>query len=264
MFKRLLILPKPVENTFFLWGPRQTGKTSLLKQMYPDAQLIDLLISEERIRYLQDPGLLRKELIAKKQKQGLVVIDEVQKVPDLLNEVHWLIENSNYKFCLCGSSVRKLKRVGANLLGGRAIRYELSGLSWAELEKEFTLERILNHGYLPRHYQSTNPDKLIRSYIADYLTEEVAKEGLVRNLPKFADFLRSAALTDSEIVNYKNIAEDCNVSSPTVKDYFQILVNTLLGKYLPAYVKRQKRKVLSAPKFYMSDVAIVNQLAKKG
>jgi len=213
---------------------------------------------------------LRKELLARIGRTGListpglVVIDEVQKVPALLDEVHWLIENSHFHFCLCGSSARKLKQTGANLLGGRALRYELFGLTSAELGTAFSLETILNHGYLPRHYLSDNPEGLVRAYIADYLTEEIAQEGLIRSIPKFSDFLRAAALSDTEIVNYKNIADDCAVAPPTAKEHYQILVDTLLGSYLPAYTRKQKRKVITAAKFYMADVAVVNQLAKRG
>jgi predicted AAA+ superfamily ATPase len=123
---------------------------------------------------------------------------------------------------------------------------------------------MLNHGYLPRHYLNSDPAGLLRSYVADYLSEEIAMEGLVRSIPKFTDFLRAAALSDTEIINFSNIAEDCRVAPPTAKDYYQILVDTLLGSFLPAYTRHQKRKVVGAPKFYMADVAVVNQLAKRG
>lgn len=264
MFRRLLKLPEKPTTSFFLWGPRQTGKTSLLKSLYPEATYIDLLLSEDRLRYLEDPSSFRKEMLAAQPKCDFVIIDEVQKVPAILDEVHWLIENTNLKFCLCGSSARKLKREGANLLGGRALRYELFGLTSAELEDSFCLERILNHGYLPLIYQSDIPQQLHRAYVANYLTEEVAAEGLVRNLPRFSDFLRVAALSDTDIVNFSKIAEDCHVSAPTAKEHFQILIDTLLGRYLPGYSHRQKRKIVQAPKFYLTDVGIVNFLCKRG
>lgn len=263
MFNRALHLPRPGVETFFLWGPRQTGKTTLLRSAYPDAFWIDLLKADEYRRYLQNPELLRAEIAAKKTVRQ-VVIDEVQKVPQLLDEVHWLHENRGIHFALCGSSARKVKRGQANLLGGRALRYELHGLTVAEIEREFDLTRILNHGYLPTMYLSDSPQRLLNSYVADYLKEEIAAEGLVRNLPVFSEFLNAASLSDAELVNFSTIARDCGVSSPTIRGYFQILVDTLLGRWLPAYAKRPKRRVIAAPKFFFADVGVVNQLAKRG
>ena len=155
MFKRFLDLPDPGTETFFLWGPRQTGKSTLLRQRYPDARWVDLLKGEEFRRYLDHPEYLRQELESAPPAPGRqIVIDEVQKVPALLDEVHWLIENRGLHFALCGSSARKVRRGAANLLGGRAVRYELHGLTAGELGDDFDLERMLNHGYLPRMYQA--------------------------------------------------------------------------------------------------------------
>ena len=193
-----------------------------------------------------------------------IVIDEIQKVPALLDEVHWLIENRGLHFALCGSSARKVKRGAANLLGGRAVRYELHGLSASELGREFDLDRMLNHGYFPHVCQAGRPRRLLDAYIADYLKEEVAAEGLVQNLPMFSDFLDIAALSDGEIVNFSNVARECGVSSHTAKNYFQILEDTLLARWLPVYRKRPKRRVIGAPKFYFADVGIVNRLARRG
>jgi uncharacterized protein len=263
MFKRSLKLPTKLEQSFFLWGARQTGKSTLLKKTYPDVTWIDLLKSEEFRKYISHPERLREELILL-PKGSTVVIDEIQKVPSLLNEVHWLIENHNIKFALCGSSARKLRKGHANILGGRAVRHELFGLVYQELTKDFNLDKILNNGYLPRHYLSKHPRKLIDSYISDYLKEEIAAEGLTRNLPSFSSFLNIASLSDSEIVNFSNIARECGVSNNTVKEYFQILEDTLLAKWLPSYRKRPKRRVITSPKFYFSDVGVVNILAKRG
>ncbi len=266
MFARSLHLPAAGTETFFLWGPRQTGKTTLLRATYPEALWIDLLKAEEYRRYLQNPELLRAELTvdgaAHQHRQ--IVIDEVQKVPQLLDEVHWIHENRGMQFALCGSSARKVKRGQANLLGGRAVRYELSGLTAKEVGRDFRLERMLNHGYLPRMYESERPQRLLHAYVADYLKEEIAAEGLVRNLPVFSAFLNVAVLSDAELVNFSTIARDCGVSSPTIKGYFQILEDTLLGRWLPAYTKRPKRRVIAAPKFYFADVGIVNYLARRG
>ncbi|MBI1732467.1 MAG: ATP-binding protein [Gammaproteobacteria bacterium] len=263
MFKRALTLPPRGKETFFLWGPRQTGKTTLLKAAYPDAFWIDLLKAEEYRRYLQNPELLRAELAARPLTRQ-VVIDEVQKVPGLLDEAHWLHENRDVRLALCGSSARKVKRGQANLLGGRAVRYELHGLTAGEIGADLDLARLLNHGYLPRLYLSDRPHRLLSAYVADYLKEEVAAEGLVRNLPVFSEFLNTASLSDTELVNFSIIARECGVSSHTIKGYFQILEDTLLGRWLPAYTKRPKRRVIGAPKFYFADVGVVNLLARRG
>ena len=262
MFKRLIDLPKHPKKSFFLWGQRQTGKSTLLKAMYPDALWIDLLKSDEFRRYTDEPHLLRTEILPRSGK-NLVVIDEVQKIPLLLDEAQWLIENKKTVLILCGSSARKLKRGQANLLGGRALRYELTGLVSAEIGDNWDLVRMINNGYLPPHYAIDNPWKSFEAYVGDYLKEEVASESLVRNLPAFSGFLPAAAISDTERINFSNIARECGVSVPTTQEYFQILVDTLLGRFLPAYVKRQKRRIVNAPKFYFCDVGIVNFLAKR-
>ena len=265
MFNRALVLPESGSETFFLWGPRQAGKSTLLRQSYPDAHRVDLLQSEVFRRYLEHPEYLRQELAAAPAPAGRqIIIDEIQKVPPLLDEVHWMIENRGLHFALCGSSARKVRRGAANLLGGRAVRYELRGLTAGELGTTFDLNRMLNHGYLPRIYQAARPRRLLDAYVADYLREEVAAEGLVRNLPAFSGFLDAAALSDGEMVNFSNVARECGVSSPTAKAYFEILVDTLLGRWLSAYRRRRKRRVIGAPKFYFADVGVVNRLTRRG
>jgi len=259
--RALLLDPRPIDS-FFLWGPRQTGKSSLLRATYPDALWLDLLSSDEFVRYTRRPAALRDELAAR--PADLVVIDEIQKVPALLDEVHWLIENRGTRFVLCGSSARKVRRGHANLLGGRALRHELFGLVSAELGRDFDLVRALNHGGLPRHYLRDAVTPLLRAYVNDYLKEEIAAEGIVRNLPVFASFLAAAALADGEQVNFATIARDCGVSAPTVRGYFEILVDTLLGRFVPAYTKRPKRRVAQTPKFYFADVGVTGILAKRG
>lgn len=263
MINRNRNLPAPGKETFFLWGARQTGKTTLLRFKYPEALWIDLLKSDEYRKYMENPQLLRQEL-AFYRSPPFVVIDEVQKVPALLDEVHWLHENKGIRFALCGSSARKVRRGHANLLGGRAIRYELQGLVSTELKSDWDLARMINHGYIPNFYLSDNPGRLINSYVGDYLKEEIAAEGLVRNLPVFSEFLSNAALSDTEPVNFSTIARDCGISSQTVKGYYQIIEDTLLGRWLPAYTKRPKRRVVQGPKFYLSDVGMVNFLARRG
>ena len=263
MLKRKLRLPRAGTETFFLWGPRQTGKTTLLRQAYPDAFWIDLLKADHYRRYLTRPELLREEVEAL-DSRPFVVIDEVQKVPRILDEVHWLHENQGLHFALCGSSARKVKRGAANLLGGRAVRYELRGLTSAELGGKFDLLRILNSGYLPRIYPAARPKRLLNAYVSDYLKEEVAAEGLVRNLPVFSDFLDIASLSDTHQVNYSNIARECGVSSQTVKGYFEILEDTLMARWLPSYRRRPKRRVVQSPKLYFADVGVVGFLARRG
>ncbi len=265
MFRRRLSFPPPGSETFFLWGPRQAGKTTLLRHRYPAGRWIDLLKSDEFRRYASRPELLRFEIEAAGGEPGRqVVIDEIQKVPALLDEVHWLMENQGIHFALCGSSARKVRRGAANLLGGRALRYELRGLTAAELGPDLDLDRLLNHGYLPRIYQAPRPTRLLDAYIGDYLKEEVAAEGLVRNLPAFAGFLDAAALSDTEPVNFSNVARECGVSGHTARSYFGILEDTLLGRWLPPWRRRRKRRLAGTPKFYFSDVGVVNRLARRG
>lgn len=265
MLSRLTPLPHPPDYSFFLWGPRQVGKSSLLRNRYPNASYRDLLMTDTYLRYLQHPQLLREEMAAA-EPGHFIILDEIQRVPALLDEVHWLMENRGLHFGLCGSSARKVRRGHANLLGGRAVRYEMFGLVSAEIGTAFDLNRALNQGNLPKHYLSdgVHAKRLLRAYIQDYLTQEVAAEGLVRNLPAFSDFLRAAALSDSEVVNYTNIARDCGVSAPSVREYFQILVDTLLGRFLQPYTRRAKRRAVQAPKFYFSSVGVVNSLARRG
>ncbi|MCB0390136.1 MAG: ATP-binding protein [Bdellovibrionales bacterium] len=261
MINRKLDL-RSINESLFLWGPRQTGKTSLLKTQFPAATYIDLLKSDEFVQYSKKPSLLREHVEYKKPDK--LIIDEIQKVPPLLDEVHWLIENTNTQFILCGSSARKLKQGHANLLGGRAFRRTLRGLTAHELEEEFKLETALNHGYLPKIYLSKNPDEYLRAYVTDYLKEEISAEGLVRNLPSFSEFLDLASLSDTEMISYSSFARDVGVSQPTIKSYFQILIDTMIGEFLPAFIKKPKRRVIQAPKFYFFDVGVVRKLTKRG
>lgn len=262
MYKRLQKLPALGHESAFLWGPRQTGKSTLLKKLFPDAPYYDLLLSDEFERLIRRPSLLREELLTSPPK-GPVIIDEVQKIPALLDEIQWLIVNHSIQFILCGSSARKLKRGGANLLGGRALRYELFPLVSSEIP-DFDLLRALNSGLLPRHYNAPDARPLCQAYIGDYLKEEIAAEALTRNVPAFARFLETAALSNGEIVNFTTIAAECGVSAATAKEYFQILTDTLLGRFIPSYRQRPKRRVIQAPKFYFFDVGIVNSLLQRG
>ncbi len=265
MYNRIENLSFWSENSIFLWGPRQTGKSTLLKNLFPDSIYYDLLLSDEYHHLLTNPKLLREECIYKnisdKNQKAPVIIDEVQKIPDLLDEVHWLIENRKIKFILCGSSARKLKRGHANLLGGRALRRQLFPLTFSEINN-FSLGKALNNGLLPSHYDNSLARQKLEAYVGDYLEEEILAEALTRNIGVFNRFLETAALSNGEIINYQNIARECGVSSPTVKEYYQILEDTLIGYYLPAYTKRIKRRIIQAPKFYFFDVGVANTLSE--
>jgi predicted AAA+ superfamily ATPase len=254
MFQRLQTFQGRKNESAFLWGARQTGKSTLLKGLFPQSPYYDLLLSDEYARLSRRPALLREEILASPPPKGSpVIIDEVQKCPSLLDEVQWLMVNHKTPFILSGSSARKLKRSGANLLGGRALRYELYPLVSAEIPR-FNLVKALNHGLLPRHYLAEDAGKLLAAYLGDYLREEIAAEALARNIPLFARFLEAAAFSNGEILNYQNIASDCGISPPTVKEYFQILEDTLLARPLSSYRKKPKRRVIQAPKFYFFDV----------
>ena len=267
MYLRLITGKNLGVGTCFLWGPRQTGKSTLLKTLFQDALRYDLLLSSEYERLVRRPALIRETLMARVGSGGNpprpVIIDEIQKVPALLDEIHWMIENLGAQFILCGSSARKLKRGHANLLGGRAMRFELHPLTSVEVP-DFSLTAALNSGLLPKHYDSPHPHRLMQSYVGDYLKEEIMAEALTRNIPAFSRFLEVAALSNGEIINYSNIASECGVSGPTVKEYYQILVDTLIGRYLPAFRKRAKRRVIEAPKFYFFDLAPVIHLTRRG
>jgi len=246
----------------FLWGARQTGKSTLLKMLYPNAYYIDLLLSDIYERFQRQPNLLR-EILPTLADNIIIIIDEIQRIPKLLNEVHWCITNKNTQFILSGSSPRNILRSGANLLGGRAIRHELYPLIYNEIP-DFDLLKALNSGLLPRHYLSSNPKKLHSAYIGSYLKDEIAQEAKIRNISSFSMFLEKAAFSNGEIVNYTNIAADCGVSAITIKEYFQILEDTLIGRFLPSFQKKPKRRVILSPKFYYFDVGIAGYLLKRG
>jgi len=246
----------------FLWGARQTGKSTLLKALFPDSLYFDFLLSDVYDRFQRNPALLREIIQAALPKEA-VIIDEIQKIPALLNEIHWLIVNTDTRFILSGSSPRNILRTGGNLLGGRALRYELYPLVYREIP-DFDLLRALNNGLLPRHYLAANPVKLLSAYVGSYLRDEIMAEAKIRNINSFSRFLEMAAFSNGEMVNYSNIASDCGVSAPTVKEYFQILEDTLTGRFLPSFQKKPKRRVILAPKFYFFDIGIANYLLKRG
>jgi uncharacterized protein len=261
MYLRHQIFEGAHQESLFLWGARQTGKSTLLAGKYQHHRIIDLLMSDVFERYRRNPSLLREELMTYEGNYP-IIIDEIQKIPDLLNEVHWLIVNQGSRFILSGSSPRKILRSGTNLLGGRALRYELYPLIKKEIP-DFDLLRALNHGLLPRHYLSDNPQKLLSAYLGSYLQDEIIAEAKIRNIPSFTHFLEVAAFSNGEMVNYSNIATDCGVSAPTIKEYFQILEDSLIGRFLPSFQKKPKRRVIQSPRFYYFDVGVANYLLKR-
>lgn len=258
MLERVLKLEEVSDDSIFLWGSRQTGKSTLLHALFPNSPYYDLLKSDLYSQLSIRPSMLREECEMLDEGE-LVIIDEVQKIPALLDEVHWLIANKGLRFILSGSSARKLRRSGANLLGGRAIRKVLFPLVSAEIP-DFNIDHALNSGMLPRHYLAKDATNRLQAYIGDYLQQEIVAEAIVRKLQSFTRFLEVAALSDTEIVNFTNIAQDCGVSSKSVKEYFTILEETMLGYFVPSFTKVVKRRVIQAPKFYYFDVGIPNYL----
>lgn len=261
MYNRVLDFNIIEEDSIFLFGARQTGKSTLLQSRFADAVYIDLLKSDVYERYRRNPELIRTD-VGLEPKDKIIIIDEVQKVPNLLDEVHWLMVNEKRRFVLSGSSARKLKRGGANLLGGRAVGMRLYPLVSKEIP-DFDVIKACNYGLLPRHYEVKNPVRRLKSYVGDYLREEISAEALVRNLSVFNRFLEIAAFCSGEILNYNNIASDCGVSAPTIKEYFSILEETYIGYLISPFTKTKKRTSIQSKKFYLFDVGIANYLQKR-
>ena len=245
------------KKSHFLFGPRQTGKTFLIRQELSDVQVYDLLDSAVFIALNQKPGLLEEEL---RPRSRYVVIDEIQRLPDLLHEVHRLIESRGIRFLLTGSSARKLRRGGVNLLGGRARTKFLHPLSWTELGEHFDLMKAIHRGMLPSIYFSDDAEADLQSYAGSYLQQEIVAEGALRNVPAFSRFLRVAALANGTVVNFTNLANDAQVPRTTVYEYFEILKDTLLIRELPAWRQSAKRKPLVSSKYYFFDVGVVATL----
>ncbi|MCP5108252.1 MAG: ATP-binding protein, partial [bacterium] len=265
--KRTMNIQLPARQSTFLWGPRKTGKSTYLKTRFPDSVVYDFLKTDLFLELSKKPALLREQLLARKagELSHPVILDEVQKVPKVLDEVHWLIENTDMRFILCGSSARKLKRGQANLLGGRAWRYEMFPLTSCEIGfHDMDLLRALNHGLIPVHYLQDNYRKSLKAYVRDYLKEEVFDEGLTRNIPAFSRFFDAMGYSHGQLTNYSNIARECGVDSKTVKEYYQILIDTLLGTRVEPFKKRQDRQVIvRASKFYLFDVGAAGEITKR-
>lgn len=255
---RLLDLPGLLaKRSHFLFGPRQTGKTSLVRHSLKGVRVYDLLDTSAFVALSRDPGRIAQEL---REQDKIVVIDEIQHLPILLNEVHRLIEERGVRFLLTGSSARKLRRAGINLLGGRARIKHLHPLTWKELGDQFDLDRAIVHGLLPSIYFSDDPRADLDSYAGAYLQQEIVAEGAARNVPAFSRFLKVAAHSNATIVNFTNLANDAQVARTTVYEYFEILKDTLVLHELPAWKQTKKRKPLASSKYYFFDVGVVAAL----
>ncbi len=262
LFKRILDLSSEVQKrSLFLFGPRQTGKTELLKKLFPASPSYNLLLADTFYQLSSRPHSMREELLAKKKSANTpVIIDEIQKLPLLLDEVQYLIQEHHFKFVLTGSSARKLKRGGANLLGGRAWVKNLFPLVSAEVP-HYDLLRILNFGALPSVYLSEDPLQDLEAYVGTYLQQEIMAEGLVRKVEPFTKFLQVAALYSGDLINFANVANDSGVNQKTVSEYFEILNDTLVGFTHEPYTKTKKRKAIATAKFYFFDVGVSNLLS---
>ncbi len=261
MYTRLLPLP---DHSFFLFGPRGTGKTTWLRARLPGARWFDLLRNEELLRLLRNPSLFRQAVEA--SPGGWVVVDEVQKLPRLLDEVHGLIaEHGNrYRFALSGSSARKLRRMEVNLLAGRVINRTFFPLTGAELEYRFDVDDALAFGMLPKvRSEPAHAVDILEAYVANYLKEEIQQEALVKNLESFSRFLEVAALMNGQTVNVAGISRDAGVPRPTVQRYFDTLEGTLIGVWLPAWKPRRKVKEVAHPKFFFFDTGVVRAILGK-
>ena len=258
MYRRIFDIENQLDEAMFLFGARQVGKSTLLQERFKDAVYYDLLIPSVRRSFKRNPDLFR-EALSSKPAGTLVIVDEIQKVPELLDFVHWLMVNRGLRFILSGSSARKLKKSGANTLGGRAQPRTLFPLVWKEVT-DFQIDRAVQNGMIPRHYLAEDATDRIEAYVKVYLDEEIRDEAAVQDIDAFERFMEVAAISDGEMLNYSNIAADCGVSAKTVKSYYQILYDTLLGYEIPAYRKVVKRQVVQAPKFYYFDVGLANYL----
>lgn len=256
------MLTPPQAKSFFLFGPRGTGKSSWVQARFPDATYLDLLEAELFNDLLAKPGRLA-DLIPSKGTNW-VIIDEVQKIPALLDEVHRLIERRHLTFVLTGSSARKLRQKGVNLLAGRALTYFMHPLTAVEAGKDFRLEQAIRCGQLPSIYREPHPKKYLESYVQTYLREEVQQEGLTRNLAAFSRFLEAASFSHGAVLSISRVAEDCAVERKMVEHYFGILEDLLLGWKLPVFTKRAKRRMTAHPKFFFFDVGVYRTLRPAG
>lgn len=260
MYSRLI--KPPARNSFFLFGSRGTGKTTLVRSMFPNALYYDLLNGETYDFFVTNTSRIEEAI--PKGFTDWVVIDEIQKIPELLNEVHRLIENYHYKFILTGSSARKLRRAGVNLLAGRALIYNMYPLTAVELGEDFNLKDYLTFGGLPSVTAQGDRQNYLKSYIQAYLQQEVIQEGISRNLGSFARFLETASFSQGSVLNMTEIGREAFVGRKVVEDYFCALEDLMLGIRLPVFSKKAKRKLIKHNKFYFFDVGVYQAIRPTG
>ena len=264
MYSRLLQSPLKGKQSFFIFGARGTGKSFWINNEVKEKIVIDLLDSDINFDLEAHPKKLENYI--PQNYNGWIVIDEIQKIPSLLDEVHRLIEKRRVKFILTGSSARKLKRKGSNLLAGRALIYRMYPLTTKELGKDFDLYKSLLYGQLPQIYNEPgiNSDKYLNSYVKTYLKEEVKEEGLSRNLGAFSRFLEAASFSQGSVLNMSEVAREAGIKQKTVEGYFDLLEDMLLSYRIPIFTRRAKRRLIAHPKFYFFDVGIFRTLRPKG
>ena len=259
MYSRILKLPE--QASFFLFGPRGTGKSTWLKQQFPQATYLDFLHTRTYTQLLAQPQQIKSFI---PQSSKLVILDEIQRIPNLLNEVHRLIENEKIRFILTGSNARKLKRTGVNLLAGRAHITYLFPLTVEELGEDFDLRFSLQYGFLPSVIKNPDPKGYLKSYVHTYLREEVLQESLVRNLSSFTRFLQAASYSQASVLNVSDIARDCQVERKVVENYFTILEDLLIAERIPVFSKRSKRDLITHRKFFYFDTGVYRTLKPQG
>lgn len=262
MFKRLINIPLKTQKSFFLFGPRGTGKTTWLQQHLPNALFINLLRSEFYNSISANPALLRQMIPP--DYSDWVIIDEIQRIPELLNEVHDLIESRKQIFILTGSSARKLRQKGVNLLAGRALTYYLHPLTVGEQKDAFDLMRSLRFGHLPARFSEHDPEKYLKDYVQTYVREEVLQESLTRNIGHFSRFLEAASFSQGSIVNISEIAREAHIERSATENYFSILEDLLIGVRLPVFSRKAKRNLINHAKFYYFDVGVFRAIRPTG
>lgn len=261
MFTRQIIFP--INKSFFLFGPRGTGKTTWVRHHFPNALYIDLLESELYNELLLNPQRL-EGYIGSTQADRWIIIDEIQRIPSLLHEVHRLIEKQKARFVLTGSSARKLRAKGVNLLAGRALTLSMSPLTASELGKDFHLEKSIQSGHLPSVFIDDDPKAYLQSYVHTYLDEEVRQEGLTRNMSAFIRFLEAASFSQASVLNISEVARECSVERKVVEGYFIILEDLLIARRIPVFTKKAKRKLIAHPKFFFFDVGVYRAIRPTG
>jgi uncharacterized protein len=262
MFVRMLSAPLNNPKSFFLFGPRGTGKTTWLKQQLPDSLFINLLQAEFYTLLLANPGKLRG--LIPPDYDDWIIIDEVQRIPELLNEVHDLIESKGYRFILTGSSARTLRRKGVNLLAGRALTYHMHPMTVIEQEDAFNIQQSLQLGHLPARFSETEPVKYLKDYVQTYLREEVMPEGLTRNIAHFSRFLEVASFSQGETISVSDIAREAQIERSVADNYFSILEDLLIAIRLPVFSRKAKRKLMTQKKFYYFDVGVFRAIRPLG